>query len=131
MNRLKRRKIMTRVARFLLLPLLPLMLLMSMSAYAFNLLFLKDAPVAEFDSIDTGLMMESFYHAMDNNDNGVGAEWENQDTGHHGIVTPLDRTRLDNITCRNVEVENNATINSGRSQFKFCREDGGKWLISE
>lgn len=123
---------MIRIARILLYTLLfTSSLFVASSAFAFNLLFLKDAPVAEFDSIDTGLMLESFYHAMDNNDDGVAAEWNNEDSGHHGAVTPLDRTHMDNITCRKVKVENHATVNSSISEFKFCKEEDGKWLISE
>lgn len=118
---------MIRIARILLYS----SLFASSAVFAFNLLFLKDAPVAEFDSIDTGLMLESFYHAMDNNDDGVSEEWVNEDSGHHGSVTPLDQTSVGTTTCRRVKVENHATVNSGISEFKFCKEDGNKWLISE
>ena len=113
--------------------LLPVTLicLLASPAYGFNLLFLRDAPVAEFDSVDTGLMVENFYYAMNNGENGVTSSWENEDTGHFGAVTPLDSVKDGNKTCRNVRVENSAKSNSGTSNFKFCKEVGGKWLISE
>jgi len=113
--------------------LLPLTLicLLAFPAYGFNLLFLRDAPVAEFDSVDTSLMIENFYDAMNNGENGVTSSWENEETGHSGAITPLNSVKDGNTTCRNVRVENNATTNSGTSHFKFCKEVGEKWLISE
>jgi len=105
--------------------------LFTFPAYGFNLLFLKDAPVAEFDSVDTSLMIENFYDALNNGESGVASRWENEDTGHSGAITPLNLVKDGNTTCRNVKVENSATNNSGTSHFKFCKEVGEKWLISE
>ena len=110
---------------------LTLISLLAFPAYGFNLLFLKDAPVAEFDSVDTSLMVENFYDAMNNGEDGVTSEWKNEDTGHFGSATPLTTVVEGNTTCRTVRIESNAKSNSGVSNFKFCKEVGEKWLISE
>lgn len=120
-----------RLKPILLTAVLQVVCLFSISANAFNLLFLKDAPVAEFDLVDTGLMVENFYHAMNAGEDGVVSEWKNMDTGHSGSVKLIKTVSNDEKTCREVEVSNSTKDNSALSQLLFCKVNGGKWEIAE
>lgn len=104
-------------------------LLVATQAQAFNLLFLKDSPVADFDSVDTGLMVENFYHAMENTDDGVVSEWKNEDSGNFGSVVPSGTTVEGDQTCREARIENHAESNSAVSNLKFCRTVGERWSV--
>lgn len=105
--------------------------LVSSTAIAFNALFLKDSPVANFSPEDTSMMMDNLMSAMDNNDNGVVTEWKNEATGNFGSIMPLDLTEEGDTTCRHVVIENNADGQHGKSEFKLCKAADGKWLVAQ
>ena len=104
-------------------------LLAASQAQAFNLLFLKDSPVAEFDSVDTGLMVEAFYHAMNDTGDGTVTEWKNEDSGHHGSFVPSATSDEGGRTCRDVRIENHARSNSAVSNLRFCKTEGERWAV--
>ena len=106
-------------------------LLVTAQAQAFNLLFLKDSPVADFDSVDTGLMVEAFYHAMNDTEDGVASEWKNEDTGHYGVIVPSATAVEGSQTCRDVMIENHSKDNTAVSNLRFCKTDGDRWAVVE
>lgn len=99
--------------------------------YSFNINFLEDAPVAQFNEEDVDLMLNNFYKAMDNNQDGESSEWKNEKTGHHGIATPLNTIEGADGVCRNVKIENFASSEKGTSEFRFCKASDGEWQIVE
>lgn len=101
------------------------------AVFAFNYRDLRTAPIAWFNDRDMEMMTEAFNKAMDNNDDGASTEWSNDDTGHHGTITPLDTSRQGSQTCRRARVENYAGSNHGITRLKFCRNNGEPWQISE
>ena len=104
-------------------------LLVTSQAQAFNLLFLKDSPVADFDSVDTGLMVETFYHAMNDTEDGTVSEWKNEDSGHYGSIIPSATSIDGDRTCRDVKIENHARNNSAVSNLRFCKTQGERWAV--
>ena len=102
-------------------------LLFSTPASAFNLLFLRDSPVAEFSEADIEMMIDAFDDAMDNYADGIARSWKNGKSGHFGQITPLDKTQEGDRTCRNVDIENSAGSKTGVSRFKYCKENNGQW----
>lgn len=101
------------------------------AAFAFNLLFLRDSPVAQFTPEDTGLMVENFYHAMNENEDGEIAEWKNEDSGNFGSILPLNTTQEGDSKCRRVVIENSARGLHAKSEYKFCKAPEGKWLVTQ
>ena len=105
--------------------------LMCSAAFAFNYRDLRNAPIASFNDDDIDMMMETFQHAMENNDDGALTEWRNEKTGHYGTVTPLDTFQQDGRTCRRVKIANYADSENHRiTQLKYCKMDN-TWQISE
>ena len=104
---------------------------LSPAAFAFNLLFLRDSPVAQFTPEDTGLMVENFYYAMDENEDGEIAEWKNEETGNFGSTLPFNTTQEGDNTCRRVVIENTARDQHAKSEYKFCKAPEGKWVVAQ
>ena len=58
------------------------------SVWAFNTSFLRDAPLAYFTDTDWGMFRETLYKALNENADGVAAQWNNRSSGSSGEVTP-------------------------------------------
>ncbi len=100
----------------------------SVNLYAFNAQFLKDAAVAEFSNEDYDLLLATLDSALNHNEDGASSKWDNPQTGHSGIITPLDSSVIKNMQCRKVKIINHAKNNHGQPVFTFCKVDN-QWKI--
>ena len=102
--------------------------LFSVNLYALNAQFLKYAAVAEFSNEDYDLLLATLDTALNYNEDGISSEWNNPQTGHSGVITPLDSSIIENIKCRKTKVINHAKSKHGQSVFTFCKVDN-QWKI--
>jgi len=101
------------------------------AAFALNYRDLRAAPIASFNDRDIDMMMENFQDAMDNNSDGQSREWRNGESGHHGVVTPLDTSEYGGSFCRTVRIENYGDNSHAVTRLRFCKSSDGTWQVSE
>lgn len=111
--------------------LIMLNLVVATTAFSFNYRDLRTAPIAWFNDKDIEMMTETFNKAMESNADGQSSEWRNDQTGHHGSITPLSTSRKDPVTCRRVRIENHAGSNNAVTRLNFCRKGAEPWQVSE
>lgn len=92
-------------------------------------LFLKDSPVSRMNSEDTALLVRNYTQALDSLPDGHTNTWTNPKTGASGTATPLNTTKQQGMTCRLIEITNQAGGQSGRSEWTFCKTKDG-WRTS-
>jgi surface antigen len=98
------------------------------TAAAQNLGFLRDAPIARMNREDTGMLTRNYQQALDSLPDGHTNAWTNPKTGSSGTATPLKTTKEKGMTCRLLEITNQAGGLSGRSELTFCKTKDG-WKI--
>jgi len=108
--------------------LLTFISLFSVNLYAFNAQFLKDVAVAEFSNEDYDLLLATLDSALNHNEGGTSSQWNNPQTGHSGVIIPLDSSIIKNMQCRKTKIINHAKSNHGQSVFTFCKIDN-QWKI--
>ncbi|MDX1432538.1 MAG: RT0821/Lpp0805 family surface protein [Gammaproteobacteria bacterium] len=97
---------------------------------ASNLRFLEYSPSAYFNDEDWKLMRAAVSDALDNKPAGETVTWRNDDTGHHGAITPLESFEQFNTTCRKVRVSNEAGDVKATRLVNLCKDiKSGEWKI--
>ncbi len=75
------------------------------------------------------LMKDTVFTALSDNDNGIKSEWVNPETGHKGSVTPINRKKIQGLSCRDVEMFNSAGGRTANSKHTFCQNEDGDWKL--
>lgn len=101
----------------------------SYSCLGFNIGFLDDAPIAEFNDKDIEMMLDTMDQALDNEVDGVEVKWKNANTGNNGTITPLNSTTQDGKNCRHTLIKTFSRTFSGSSQYQLCKDDDGEWKV--
>lgn len=101
----------------------------SYSSLGFNLGFLDDAPIAEFNEKDIEIMLDTLDKALNNGADGVEVKWDNPETGNNGIITPLNSTTQDGKACRRTLLKTFSRTFSGSSQYRLCKDDDDQWKV--
>ena len=91
--------------------------------------FLKDAPISFMNKEDTAMLVRNYQQALDSLPDGHTNAWTNPKTGHSGTATPLNTTKEKGMTCRLLEITNQAGGQTGRSEWTFCKTKEG-WKTS-
>jgi surface antigen len=99
-------------------------------ACAANLGFLKGAAVEQFNDADWKMLDHAVDDALNNQPDGKGVTWKNEETGHWGTVTPLTTMQKHGLKCRKVRFENTAGKRTGQATFTYCDKDG-VWKLAE
>lgn len=102
---------------------------MSSASLGFNIGFLDDAPIAEFNDQDIEMMLDTLSNTLDNEVDGVEVTWKNPDTGNNGAITPLNSIDQDGKTCRHTLIKSFSRTFSGSSQYLLCKDEDGKWKV--
>lgn len=96
-------------------------------SFGFNIGFLDDAPIAEFNDEDIEMMLETLSKTLDTEADGVEIAWKNAKTGNNGTITPLTSTTRDGKPCRRTLIRSFSRTFSGSSQYLLCKDDDGEW----
>lgn len=93
------------------------------------MLFLEDAPAAEFDDLDWKLLTQTVDEALENTPKGEVLHWENPETGHLGSVTMMGTKKSGGQPCKVLKVVSEAATTTGESIIMFCKQEDGEWKI--
>lgn len=96
-----------------------------------NLRFLNEsAPVFHFTEVDFDILVKTIQKALNEKKDGEKLAWENKDTGHAGLVNPLNTTIEKGVSCRMLRLINRAGKRISQTQYKFCKQPDGIWKVS-
>ena len=112
-----------------------LLLAATVGAYAANLGFLTDTPIAYMKQRDIDSVETAVFSALDSKQDGEAATWVNDGTGNSvhidATITPQSTAKDGDRTCRDVAVVLNAKGQSVTLRPQFCREGSGKWHLQK
>ena len=101
------------------------------SAFANNLSFLKQAPVAAFTDQDYALMMENVELVLADATTPVKRDWKNSQTGHSGTAeTLVVFNGPKGESCKRLRVTSKAGSRDGKAMYTLCKGDAGWQLAS-
>jgi hypothetical protein len=101
------------------------------SAFANNLSFLKQSPMAAFTDEDHALMMQSVEAVLSDAKTPVKRDWNNPKTGHSGTTeTLIAFSGPKGESCKRLRVINKAGSRDGRATYTLCKGDAGWQLAS-
>ena len=112
-----------------IISLLLLFLASSSAAIASGVGWLGDAPIRYFNERDSEMMKSTVQRALTDNEDKVKSQWRNDETGHHGWVQPLNSRTIDDRTCRQARMYNNAGGRTANAVFTFCQQADGQWKL--
>ena len=108
-----------------------LLLTTSPALIAANLGFLNEsAPVFHFTKADFDILVNTVQKALNEKKDGEKLSWENKETGHAGLVNPLNTTNEEGVSCRKVRLINRAGKRISETHYKFCKQPDGIWKVS-
>jgi len=121
---------MIKAKMFVTLPAVLLGLFLQ-SAGAYNLGFLNNSPVRYFTDQDWELSTAAIRKALNETKDGDTVSWENPKTKYSGTVTPTQTETRDAVTCRRLQIVNNAKGRTGSSRYRFCQKPDGTWAVEQ
>jgi len=99
------------------------------SVWAFNTSFLRDAALARFTDTDWSMFRDTLDKTLNENADGVAAQWNNASSGSSGEITPLNTREVNGMTCREARVENRAQGLTGSGNYLLCKAADGQWTL--
>ena len=99
------------------------------SVCAFNTSFLRDAPLTRFTDTDWGMFRDTMDKALNENADGVAAQWNNASSGSSGEITPLNTREVNGMTCRETRLVSRAQGLSATGNYLLCKAADGEWTI--
>ncbi len=96
---------------------------------ASNMRFLEFSPAAYFTEKDFELLKATAKDLLDNHEDGESATWKNEENGHNGKLTVLDRFADLGTTCRRMKVFSDAIDVSATRIVTLCKDKAGSWKI--
>ena len=101
------------------------------SAFANNLSFLKQTPMAAFTEQDHALMMQNVESVLADAHTPAKREWNNPQTGHSGTTeTLLAFSGPKGESCKRLRVINKAGSRDSKATYTLCKGDAGWQLAS-
>ncbi|HSN69914.1 MAG TPA: hypothetical protein VLT59_00330 [Steroidobacteraceae bacterium] len=101
-----------------------------LEATAANLGWLKGSILEKYTERDRVILGGELLNAVEFQPDGVSTTWWNAETGHWGVITPLERSRQDDADCRRVKVENYLGARKGVTTYTVCRRPGTDWMLA-
>ena len=112
-----------------------LLLAATVGAYAANLGFLSDTPIAYMKQRDIDSVKKAVFSALDSKQDGETATWVNDGTSNSvhidATITPQSTAKDGDRTCRDTTVVLNAKGQSMTLRPQFCREGSGPWHLQK
>jgi surface antigen len=105
----------------------------ALPAHAFDLSFLRQAPIRYFNDADTQMMDATLNAVLNTPRDEVRKTWENAATGNGGEVTSLYSYAKDGYECRRVQLTNHARKareGAAKSLVDMCQVDGAWKLLN-
>jgi surface antigen len=108
----------------------------AVGAYAANLGFLTDTPIAYMKQRDIDSVKVAVMKALDDKQDGESATWVNDGTGNSvhidATITPQSTAKDGERTCRDTSVVLNAKGQSMTLKPQFCRQGAsGPWQLQK
>jgi hypothetical protein len=101
------------------------------SAFANNLSFLKQTPMAAFTDEDHALMMQNVEAVLSDATTPHKRDWNNPKTGHSGTTeTLIAFSGPKGESCKRLRVINKAGGRDSRATYTLCKGDAGWQLAS-
>jgi surface antigen len=104
-----------------------LLLAATVGAYAANLGFLSDTPIAYMKQRDIDSVKKAVFSALDSKQDGEAGNSVHIDAS----ITPQSTAKDGDRTCREVAVVLNAKGQSMTLRPQFCREGSGAWQLQK
>jgi surface antigen len=100
-------------------------------ARAANLGFLSDSAFSYFNEADLKLFGAALEEALNKAAIGDTQTWSNDQTRSSGEIRTLGEFKRDGQNCRTILVTNRARSLVGRTEYRLCRQDSGRWAMVE
>jgi hypothetical protein len=101
------------------------------SAFANNLSFLKQSPMAAFTDEDHALMMQNVETVLEDAKTPTKLDWNNPKTGHSGTTeTLIAFSGPKGESCKRLRVINKAGSRNSNATHTLCKGDAGWQLAS-
>jgi surface antigen len=92
--------------------------------------WMTESAIAKFTSEDIGLLKNAGRDALNNQLDQSEVQWNNPVTGNSGSVTVTNTRQIDDKTCRNALLKNNAKNIKGTLRLVLCQQTDGTWIVS-
>ncbi len=92
--------------------------------------WLENSPAEAFTDSDWAMLKQTARATLEHGEDGNTATWVNQDTGHSGSITPLSTFDNNGMLCRKAKFFNSADKMTGSSIFRLCKQEDGKWKVT-
>lgn len=94
--------------------------------------FLGDtAPARSYTEQDWEILLNTMNKALDELDNGKKLSWNNQQTGHRGLIQPLSVTMKKGVKCRQTRFVNRSKNNIAEATFTMCKTEKNGWKVTK
>jgi len=101
------------------------------TAYAGNLSFLADTPVAHFNSEDLALMKETANKVLDSPDTNSQQSWSNPRTRSSGMAQVRGEfTAANGTPCRRLRIVNRARGLESDATYTVCKTADRGWIFN-
>ncbi len=82
---------------------------------------------AELDERDRREALNAEYEALEYSPAGLGTNWNNKASGHHGTVTPYSTYNVGTMNCRQYTHAINIDGRSKKARGTACKKQDGTW----
>jgi surface antigen len=100
-------------------------------ARAANISFLSDAAFSYFNEADLKLFGAALEDALNKAAIGDTQAWSNDKTKSSGEIKTLGEFQREGQNCRTILVTNRARSLVGKTEYRLCKQDSGKWALVE
>jgi hypothetical protein len=101
------------------------------AAYAGNLSFLADTPVAHFNSEDMALMKDTADKVLDSPDANAQQSWSNPRTRSSGMAQVRDQfTAANGTPCKRLRIVNRARGLESDATYTVCKTADRGWIFN-
>ena len=92
--------------------------------------WMTESAISKFTSEDIGLLKNAGHDALNNQPDQSEVQWNNPVTGNSGSITVTNTRQIDDRTCRNALLKNNAENIKGTLRLILCQQTDGTWIVS-
>jgi surface antigen len=92
--------------------------------------WITQSAMGQFTEADIEMLKTTGREALENLPDQSETEWSNPDTGHSGSITVSNTRQIDNMTCRNTLLKNNAKTIQGTMRYLLCKHTDGTWQVT-
>jgi len=103
----------------------------AVTAYAANMTFLNDSPIAHFRPEDVDRMMENARKVLDSSDPAARQSWSNPQTGASGLAQVRGQFKArDGAQCKRLRIMNKMRGLQSDATYTVCNYPDRGWIIN-